>query len=125
MITIIKCIGFFLLLLVGYHYINKPLGLSLAGSIAIAIFALCLMSIYQTYRADRKNWLGWGLIASGCLLLATFVSFNLLLLLPGLLIIAGYRLAELPFPGITGGSGDAGGLGGCGDISGSGCDGGD
>lgn len=114
MITIAKIIGFLLLILVGYHYINNPLGFSIAGSIATVIFAICLMSIYQSYIPDGKNLIGWGLIAFGCLILATFSSFSLWLFLPGFLIVAGYRLAELPFSmssigGDSGLSGDSGG----------------
>ena len=118
MITISKIIGFFLLILVGYHYINKPLGFSIAGSVSTAIFAICLTSLYQTYKPDGKNWIGWALIASGCLLLATFTSFSIFLLAPGGMVVIGYRLTELPFNLYTGGGdggdsfGDFGGDGG-------------
>lgn len=108
MITFIKAAGFSFLILVGYHYINKPLGFSVAGSVATAIFAICLMSVYQAYEPDRKNWIGWSLIASGCLFLATFSSFSFVLLVPGCMIIMGYRLAELPIKLYSGG-GDGGG----------------
>ncbi len=65
MITAAKYTGFFLLILVGFHYINSPLGFSIAGSVATAIFAGCLIEIYQGYKPYRKNWIGWGLIISG------------------------------------------------------------
>ncbi|MCU7836039.1 MAG: hypothetical protein KZQ83_12425 [gamma proteobacterium symbiont of Taylorina sp.] len=111
MITFANYVGFFLLILVGYHYINEPLGFSIAGSIATAIFATCIASLYQGYEPDRKNWLGWGLISSGCLILASFSSFKLLLLAPVILIIIGFRWAELPFDWHSAGGGD-GGMGG-------------
>ena len=98
MATIVKFVGILLLILVGYHYINKPLGFSVAGSVATGIFAICLTSVYRTYIPDGKNWIGWALIASGCLVLAGFSSFNMLLLVPGVLIALGYRLtADLSF----------------------------
>jgi len=82
MITLLKIIGFFLLILVGYHYVNEPLGFSIAGSLATGIFAICLLSIQETYEPDKKIWIGWGLISSGCLLLAAFTSFSFFLLAP-------------------------------------------
>lgn len=119
MITLAKIIGFFLLILVGYHYINKPLEFSIAGSVATAIFAICLTALYQTYNADKKNWLGWVLIAFGCLVLSSFSSFNLLLILPVLMIVTGYQLAELPFNWYS-----SGGDGGHSGSDSWGCDGG-
>ncbi|MCB1750669.1 MAG: hypothetical protein KDI74_03030 [Gammaproteobacteria bacterium] len=129
MTTIARLTGLLLLMLVGYHYINRPLGFSVAGSIATVIFAGCLTAVYKAYAPNPGNWAGWALIAAGCLLLAAFRSFNLLLFLPALLIVLGFRLAELPFelsPGGDSGSGiESGGsfgdscgggdAGGCGD----------
>lgn len=121
MITFTNYAGYFLLILVGYHYINEPVGFSTAGSIATAIFAICISSLYQGYKPGRKNWFGWGLISAGCLILATFSSFKLLLLIPGVLIIIGFRWAELPFKWHSSG-GDGGGMGGDGGFD---CGGGD
>ncbi|MCW8929004.1 MAG: hypothetical protein OQL19_02050 [Gammaproteobacteria bacterium] len=122
MISIIKIFGFFLLILVGYHYINEPLGFSIAGSIAIVIFALCLTSLYQAYKPDLRNWVGWGFILSGCVLLTLFTTFNLFLIIPVIIIVLGYRLAELPFNLYHGGNGGGHGGDSFGDFGG--CDGG-
>lgn len=108
MILLVKFCAFLLLILVGYHYINEPLGFSIAGSIATAILALCLLSIYRSYQPDAKNWLGWLLICSGCLLLSAFNTFSVFLLLPILLLAAGYHLAELPWGGLSSIGGDSG-----------------
>jgi|GEM_PF-3010327 len=97
MITALKLCGVILLILVGYHYINEPLGFSVAGSIATVIFAICLAELYQSYQPDTGNWIGWGLIGLGCLFLAGFTTFSWFLVLPALMIILGYRLASLPF----------------------------
>jgi len=113
MITIAKYTGFFLLILVGYHYINEPIGFSIAGSIATVIFAGCLIEIYQGYKPDIKNWFGWILITSGCLILASFSSFRLLLFIPVIIIVVGYRFAELPFH-LHSVDSDGGDFGGCG-----------
>ncbi|MCP3849817.1 MAG: hypothetical protein GY694_06210 [Gammaproteobacteria bacterium] len=122
MITLLKIIGFSLLILIGYHYVNEPQGFSVAGSIATVIFSICLLSIQETYEPDGKIWVGWGLISSGCLLLATFTSFSFFLLVPVGGIIAGYKLAELPFNLSSGGGGGTSDGGSFGDFGG--CDGG-
>jgi len=124
MATIIRLLGIFLLGLVAYHYINNAVGFSVAGSIATAIFGICLIEVYQGYQPDIGNWIGWGLIGFGCLMLALFKGFSWLFLLPSILIIIGYRLASLPFNlsgyGTTGGTGGSdGGLGGS--CGGDGC----
>ncbi len=109
MATIVRLFGIFLLCLVGYHYINAPVGFSVAGSIATAIFGICLTVVYQGYQLDSGNWIGWGLIGFGCLLLALFTKFSWLLLFPTILIIMGYRLTALPFELSGGGYVDVGG----------------
>jgi len=125
MAVIVRLFGIFLLCLVGYHYINDPVGFSVAGSMATAIFGICLTVVYQGYQPDIGVWIGWGVLGIGCLLLALFVEFSWLLLFPTVLIITGYRMTSLPFElsggGYIGGSdssggGDAGcgGDGGCG-----------
>lgn len=126
MTTIARLTGILLLILVGYHYINHPLGFNVSSSIATGIFGICLTTVYRTYEADHRIWIGWALIASGCLILASFTAFNLLFLVPSLLIVLGYRLAELPFDlsglGGNGSGGDSGG--GFGDSCGGGDSGG-
>ncbi len=127
MTTIARLTGLLLLILVGYHYINQPLGFSVAGSIATVIFGGCLLEVYRAYAPDLRNWIGWALIGAGCLALAAFSSFSLLLLLPAVLIVLGFRLAELPFDlshiGGAGSGGDSGGSWGdsCGGGDGGGC----
>lgn len=119
MITLLRLTGLALLVLVGYHYINEPLGFSVAGSIATAILALCLSVLYPAYQPDAGNWMGWGLICVGCFFLAGFTRPDWLLIIPGTMIMLGYRLAALPF--------DFGSPGaGCSDSGGdsSSCDGG-
>ncbi len=125
MAIFIRLFGIILLGLVGYHYINNSVGFSVAGSIATIIFGICLIEVYQGYQPDTGNWVGWGLIGFGCLLLALFKEFSWLLLLPSILIIIGYRLASLPFSlsewGYGGTGGSDGGLGGS--CGGDGCGG--
>lgn len=74
------------------------------------------MSLYQGYEPDKRNWIGWGLIVLGCIILSSFSLFNLLLFVPVIMILTGYRLAGLPFnwysPG-GGGSDSVGDIGGC------------
>ncbi|WP_157606754.1 hypothetical protein [Sedimenticola selenatireducens] len=124
MITALRLFGVILLILVGYHYINEPLGFSIASSIATAIFAICLTALYQPYQPDTGNWIGWGLIGFGCFFIAGFKTFSWLLAIPSLMIILGYRLATLPFDFGSSRGGDGGsscgfdscdGDGGCGD----------
>ena len=108
--------GCLLLLPVGYHYINQPLGFSNAGSIACGLFSLCLISVYRGYHPDLRNWIGWSTIAVGCLLLASRSGIDLLLALSLIMITVGFWLAELSFGGLgsQGGDGGFGGdLGGC------------
>ena len=93
--TLTRIMGCLLLILVGYHYINEPVGFSTAGSIAAAIFALCLLSVYRGYFPDRRNWLGWCMIAVGCLILGHLSTVDLFLLVPLAIISAGVWLAEL------------------------------
>ncbi len=127
MTSIVRLTGLFLLVLVGYHCINQSLGFTVAGSIATVIFAACLLDVYRGYVPDLRNWVGWALITGGCLLLAAFSTFHLLLLLPAVLIVLGFRLAELPFDlsriGDAGSGGDSGGSFGdsCGGGDGGGC----
>jgi hypothetical protein len=123
MIALVKLTGLSLLVLVGYHYVNQPLGFSVAGSFATVVFGVCLMTVYRGYVPDGKNWTGWSLIAVGCLWLATFGSFRLSLLLPVVLIVFGFRLTELEIDMPRGGGGGWGSDGG-GDIGDS-CGGGD
>ncbi len=120
MTTLVRMAGLGLLVLVGYHYVNAPLGLSVAGSIATAVFGICLMGVYRDYHPNRRNWLGWVLIAAGCVVLAAFESFSFALVTPAALIVAGYRLAELPFDVRGGGDAGGGDFGGDGDFF---CDG--
>jgi len=122
MAIFIRLFGIILLGLVGYHYINNSLGFSVAGSIATIIFGICLIEVYQGYKPDTGNWIGWGLIASGCLLLSLFKEFSWLLLLPSILVIVGYHLTSLPFSLSGGGYGGAGGSDG-GASGGDGCGG--
>ncbi len=121
MTTLARIAGLLLLILVGYHYINRPLGFSVAGSIATGIFAVCLLQVYRGYLPDARNLGGWAMILIGCILLSASSSFSVLLILPFILILLGYRVAELPaeFPrggGDAGGAtfGDSGGGGDCG-----------
>jgi len=126
MTTLVKLSGIFLLILVGYHTINEPLGFSVAGSVAIVVFAGCLLAVYRGYAPDGKNWVGWSLIAAGCLLLSTFESFSFWLLAPAVLVLLGFKLTELTIelpPGNGGCHGGDGG-GGFGDFGDSGGDGG-
>jgi len=120
MISALKFLGMVLLVLVGYHYINEPLGFSIGGSIATALFGLCLTLLYRPYQPEAAQWIGWGLIAVGCLFIAGASSLSWLLLIPALMVITGYRLTALPFE-LKGGDG-AGGLDS--DGGGWGCDGG-
>ena len=128
MITLLKIAGIFFVALVAYHYINKPLGFTPAQAVALVFFSFCLIELYEGYRPDRKNWTGWGLIATGCVVLAGFTAFSWLLLLPAGLFVSGYCLAELPFDirslcgdgydfsdgsGSSGGDGCGGGGGDC------------
>jgi len=124
MASLVKFLGLILLVLVGYHYINEPLGFSVAGSIATVIFAICLMAVYRGYRPDGRNGVGWLLISLGCLTLALFDGISIFLLMPLMLIVAGYRLAELPFDPTTGGGSGGGDISGGGaDLGGDGCGG--
>ena len=123
MVTAARLIGLTLLILVGYHYINAPLGFSVAGSIATVLFAGCLLALYRGYRPDAQNWLGWFAIAAGCLSLAFFPTVSCWLALPLALIVLGYRLAALPF-GLPRGHGDDGGTDGVGGFDDGGGDGG-
>lgn len=116
--TLSRLAGTLLLIAVGYHYVNQPLGLSVSGSIATAIFGVCLTTVDEAYRPDRINWIGWILIGSGCLIFSAFSAISLLQILPCALIVTGYRMAALPF-GFPPGGGDGGisgdsGFGGCG-----------
>lgn len=95
----------------------------MAGSIAIAIFGICLTVVYQGYQPDIGNWAGWGLLGLGCLLMALLAEFSWLLLFPAVLIIIGYRITGLPFE-LSGGGYVAGSDGG-GGVDGGGCGGGD
>ncbi|MCB1763582.1 MAG: hypothetical protein KDI27_10670 [Gammaproteobacteria bacterium] len=120
-----RMLGCLLLILVGYHHINEPIGFSTAGSIATGLFAACLTSVYPGYHPDRRNWIGWCAIACGCLLLAGRNSIDMLLTIPLTLVGLGFWLAELPIEPIHPHTGDGtfggdGGLGG----DGGGCDGG-
>ncbi len=122
MATIVRLFGIFLIGLVAYHYINAPVGFSVAASIATAIFGICLTVVYQGYQPDSGNWIGWGLVGFGCLLLAMFTNFSWFILFPAILIIIGYRLTALPFElsgggyvGVGGSDGGFGGDGGGGD----------
>ena len=124
MINIAKLTGFFLLILVGYDYINEPLGFSIAGGIALSIFALCLMMVYRTYEPDRINGIGWLLITIGCLILSTFTSLSIMLFVPIVIIVLGYKLADLPFSLASGsGYGDSGDFGDSCGGDGGGCGG--
>lgn len=127
MITVLKLFGFLLLILVGYHYINEPIGFSMTGSIATGIFGLCLTTLYQGYTFEMGEIIGWLLIGLGCLLLSILDTFNTLIILVIIFIVYGYRMAGLPFnlpdgdgggdvTGFDGGScdgSDGGGDGGC------------
>jgi len=107
--------GCLLLILVGYHHINEPLGFSAAGSVAAGIFALCLMSVYRGYRAEYRNWIGWCMIVSGCLMLGNLSTIGLIMIVPLALIGAGFWLADLS-PGRPHSYAEGGGM------IGSGCD---
>ncbi|WP_428624000.1 hypothetical protein [Sedimenticola sp.] len=109
MITVLRLFGIVLLILVGYHHINEPLGFSVAGSIATAIFGLCLTALYQPYHPDTGNWIGWVLISVGCLFIAGSTKLSWLLTIPAIMIIVGYRFASLPFDMGSGYGGDGGG----------------
>jgi hypothetical protein len=109
--NLVRLTGILLLILVGYHFINQPLGFSLMGGIATGVFALCLTTVYRGYAPDRKNSLGWGFIVVGCLLLGNLSSMGPVVLFPLLLVFAGIWLAELPLGKLTG-DGDAGGFDG-------------
>jgi hypothetical protein len=127
MTTIARLTGLALLMAVGYHYINEPLGFSPAGSIAIVIFGACLTLVFPGYAPDARNWVGWSLIGAGCLLLAAIASFSWWLLIPGVLVVLGFRLADLAIelpPGDSGdyGSDTGGSFGGSCDGDGGGCD---
>ncbi len=119
MLRVVNLIGLLLLMAVGYHYINAPLGFSPAGSAAAVVFAGCLLAVYPGYVADGRNWLGWSLIAAGCLLLAAFDSWSWWLPAPAVLVVLGFKLADLSIevpPGAGGcHGGDGGGDLGCGD----------
>ncbi|MCG8428978.1 MAG: hypothetical protein MI754_16605 [Chromatiales bacterium] len=118
--TIPRLIGVLLLILVGYHYINEPLGFSLSGSVATVIFGICLTSVYRSYHPDQKNWIGWGLLAGGCLVLGNLSNLiTAVVILPLLMIIIGFKLTELSFGSWYYGGRDHGGFGG-----GDSCDGG-
>jgi len=118
--TLSRLAGTLLLIAVGYHYLNQPLGFSVNGSIATAIFGVCLTTVYEAYRPDGKNLIGWTLIGSGCLVFSAFSSISLLQILPCAVIVAGYRMAALPF-GFPPGGGD-GGMSGDSDFGGCGGD---
>ena len=105
-----RLIGVLLLIAVGYHTINEPLGFSLSGSIATGIFALCLLMTYKGYQPDQKNWIGWGVIVFGCLFLA-LLEPGIIMLFPLVIIFIGIWLAELSM-GEWKGGGDSGGDGG-------------
>lgn len=109
--TLIRITGCLLLILVGYHYINEPLGFSTAGSIAGVIFSICLLSVYRGYLPDRRNWLGWCIIAVGCLILGNRSTVDLFLIAPLAMISTGIWLADLSFgrPHCHAESGNAGG----------------
>lgn len=111
MTTLSRVIGILLLILLGYHYVNEPVGFSVAGSIATGIFAICLTMVYQAYQPEGKNWIGWIMIVVGCLVLAAFDAFSLFLFVPIALIVVGYRFADLPleFKSYDGGGGSGGG----------------
>jgi hypothetical protein len=113
MVTLLRIFGFFLVGLVGYHYINDAIGLSIAASVALILFGGSLILLYRGYDPDGGMWLGWGLIIAGCLILSSFETFNWLLLIPIGLYVSGYRLAGLPFE--LGSGGDGGGFGSDGD----------
>jgi hypothetical protein len=75
--------------------------------------------VYRGYAPDGGNWVGWTSIGAGCLMLAAFSSFNIWLLVPSVLIVLGFRLAESPLDlWSVGGYGGYGGDGE-GDLSGS------
>jgi len=113
MISAIKLAGLLLLILVGYHYINQPLGFSLNGSIATVVFGICLLCVYRGYDPDAGNWIGWGLITAGCLLMALISPFSVLLLAPAVMIVVGFRIAGLAL-----GPSARGGGNGCNDAGG-------
>jgi len=119
--TLTRLMGCVLLILVGYHHINESLGFSTSGSIASAIFAICLISVYRGYLPERRNWIGWCAIAAGCLVLGNRFTIDLILILPLALIAMGIWLADLSF-GRLHSYGDGGGAGGgaC-DTDGGGC----
>jgi len=125
MITILKMLGFCIFILVGFHYINESVGLSVAESIAITIFGVCLTQLFPEYRNNGGTWIGWSLIVLGCFLIAMSTSLSWFISIPVMLIIIGYKLAGLPFNLSSPSSYTD--LGGAffGDSDGGGCGGGD
>ena len=54
LVPLLRLSGVFLLILVGLHWINFPMGFSVAGSVATVLFALCLIEIYWLF-SERRN----------------------------------------------------------------------
>jgi len=77
MVPLLRLSGVFLLILVGLHWINFPMGFSVADSEVTVLFALCLIEIYPGYSPNAGMWVGWLLIITGCLILAMFDSLNM------------------------------------------------
>ncbi|MCB1760654.1 MAG: hypothetical protein KDI68_12840 [Gammaproteobacteria bacterium] len=119
MITLLRLAGILLLILVGYHYINQPIGFSVAGSVATVIFGICLMELYPGYRPDPSMLGGWLLIGLGCTMIAMLSGFGWSLAVAIIVLLIGYRLACLPidFGSSAGHGADTSGFGGS-------CDGG-
>jgi hypothetical protein len=127
MTTIARLTGLVLLMAVGYHFINEPLGFSPAGSVAVVILGACLTLVFPGYVPDARNWVGWSLIGAGCLLITAIASFSWWLLLPGALVALGFRLADLAVELPPGDGGDygadiGGSFGGSCNGDGGGCD---
>jgi len=123
MITALRTLGFCIFTLVGFHYINDSVGLSVPGSIAIAIFGACLTQLFPEYRTDGGIWAGWSLITVGCFLIAMLTSLSWFISIPVMLIIVGYKLAGLPFNLSSSGSYSDSGGGSFGGSDGGGCGG--
>jgi len=122
-ISLLRGGGFLILMLVIYHYINEPIGLSLSGSIAVSAFAICLIELFPEYKPDGRVWFGWGLISIACLIVAMADTLNWMPAIALLIFIFGYRLACLPFNlGASSGTDNSSDFGG---FDGGGCDGGD